>query len=322
VVGVTGAVEADEEVETADDVEPGAEVEPESGSEAGSADSDPSGDSDPPAEEAEVAEPEAESDDDGSGGSEPPPSARADRSGGSWWRERRIVVPAVVAVLSLSLAAVLIVAGRSGEGGDGSGGDLGALPTMPPTTIDTGGIEVPTPDGWTAAPVPDLDFGIALPPAWEAVVLRQEMLASLGRSDPAVTGFVEAAHAAAESGAVFYAAGEDDQSRVTDLKLRAAPQTGIADEAGLEAYARQLAAAAGAPDAPIEPVDGAEHPTLRYEFTTTAESPEGDRVTFTGIETLVLGPGDIVWSLIVTGEDADLVARLAPEIVSTLTLVE
>lgn len=321
---MTGAVEADEEVETAGAVETADEVEPESGSEAGPVDSDPSAGGSEPEPDAEVAEADAdaESAGDGSGGSEPPPSAGADRPGGSWWRERRIVVPAVVAVLSLSLAAVLIVAGRSGEGGDGSGGDLGALPTMPSTTIDTGGIEVPTPDGWTAAPVPDLDFGIALPPAWEAVVLRQEMLASLGRSDPAVTGFVEAAHAAAESGAVFYAAGEDDQGRVTDLKLRAAPQTGIADEAGLEAYARQLSTAAGAPDAPIEAVEGAEHPTLRYEFTTTAESPEGDRVTIAGIETLVLGPGDIVWSLIVTGEDADLVAQLAPEIVSTITLVE
>ena len=272
-------------------------------------------------EEPESEESEADpSTDDGSGGSSPPPPAGAGRAGGSWWRERRIVVPAVVAVLSLSLAAVLIVAGRSS--GDGGSADPGPLPTMPPTTMDTGGIEVPTPDGWTAAPVPDLDFGIALPPAWEAVVLRQEMLASLGRSDPAVTGFVEAAHAAAESGAVFYAAGEDDRGRVTDLKVRAAPQTGITDAAGLEAYARELSAAAGAPDAPIEPVEGAEHPTLGYRFTTTAESPEGERITIHGIETLVLGPGDIVWSLIVTGEDADLVAGLAPEIVSTLTLVE
>jgi hypothetical protein len=243
------------------------------------------------------------------------------RPGRRWsrWRERRVVVPAVVAAVSLTLGGVLAYSGRSE--GDGGGADGGPLPTMPSTTVNAGGIDVPTPDGWTAAPVPDLRFGIAVPPGWEAAVLTEEMLASLPRSSPAVEGFVDAAHAAAESDALFYGAGQDRDGRVSDVKVRAVPGTGIADAAGLRAYAEQLAGDAGLVDPVIEPVGGADRPTVRIRFTTRSQSPDGDTVTTQGTETLVAGPGDIVWSVIVTSEDAATHDDLAARITATFTLV-
>lgn len=231
-----------------------------------------------------------------------------------------MIVAAVVAVVSLSLAAVLALTSRSGGDDDGGGEAAATAPATPSTSMETGGIDVPTPDGWEAAPVPRFGFGIAYPSGWEAAVLEPEMLNSLTRSDPAVSGFVDAAHAAAEVGAVFYAAGEDDEGRVTDLKIRAAPGSGVTDIAGLEDYARQLAAEPGVSDPEIERVDDADRPTVRMRFRSTSESEDGERLTGVGIETLVLGPRNVVWSLIVTGEDAALVDDLTPRLLDTFTL--
>ncbi len=262
----------------------------------------------PEADEPEADEPEADEDD-----AAPAPTARR-----GVWRQRRVVAAGVVAVVCLVLAGVLAFVGRSGSGGGDV--DTGPLPSAPSTSVDTGGIDVDAPEGWTVAPVPSLGFGIAVPPHWEAVVLSDEMLNSLNRSDPAVTGFVEAAHAAAQAGSVFYAAGEDDQGRVSDLKLRAVPDAGIEDVAGLEQYAHQLAAEPGVESPRIERVDGAERPTVRITFRTTSQSEEGDEITARGVETLIAGPDDIVWSIIVTSEDRTVIDDLAPRIVDTFTL--
>src|SRR4029453_19488035 len=97
-----------------------------------------------------------------------------------------------------------------GIGGDDDATD-GASPTS--TTIDTGGIEVSAPDGWTAIPVAALGFGIAVPPGWEATVLAPDVLESLERSSPQVPAFLDKPHAAAEAGAVFYGAGVAEGGR-------------------------------------------------------------------------------------------------------------
>lgn len=239
---------------------------------------------------------------------------RPSRGGGRpRWREPRIAVAAVVAVVALSLGGFLAWSSRSGD-------EDAPVLSMPTTTLDAGGIEVAAPDGWTAIPVPQMGFGLAVPNGWEATILDPEVLASIERSTPAVPGFVEAAHGAAESGSVLYGAGADDQDRVTDLKVRAATGTDVTDAAGLEAYARDLAAEADLPEAAIAVVEGAERPTVRMTFTTEATSAEGETVPVAGSETLVLGPKGVVWSLIVTSEVPEVEADLAPRIADTFTL--
>jgi hypothetical protein len=222
-------------------------------------------------------------------------------------------VPALVAVVALSAGAGLAFAARD------QGTDVEPLPPLPTQRdVDDGGIDVPVPDGWFAAPVPDLGFGVALPDGWEATVLADEVLDGIRTSTPAVPGFLEAAHAAQQSGAVFYAAGADEEDRVTDLKVRAAPEAGVEDAAGLADYARALAADAGLDEPEVEEVD-ADRPTVRSRFTVQATDEDGAPVEVTGTETLVLGPRGVVWSLIVTSEDAAAVDDLGPRIVDSFT---
>jgi hypothetical protein len=219
----------------------------------------------------------------------------------------------VAAILAVALVGGLVAAVVSAIGGDDDGTD-GASPAS--TTIDTGGIEVSAPDGWTAIPVAGLGFGIAVPPAWEATVLAPDVLESLERSSPQVPGFLDNAHAAAEAGAVFYAAGVDAAGRVADVKVRAVPGAGISTIEQLEDFGRQLSERAGLGDVPVEAVGDAERPTVRMRYDLGAG---GRSAEARGTETLVAGPDDIVWSVIVTSEDPATHEALAEQIANTLT---
>jgi hypothetical protein len=155
---------------------------------------------------------------------------------------------------------------------------------------------------------------LAVPPGWEAVLLSPDGLATLSGATPAIPGFVEAATAAAAQGGLVYAAGQDASGQVSDVLVRAAPQTGVTDVAGLEAYAGSLAAAAGRTDPDVEVVEDAARPTvrLRFEVGTGEERAQGT-------ETLVLGPNGLVWSVTVTSDDPALHDDLATSITDTLT---
>jgi hypothetical protein len=229
-------------------------------------------------------------------------------------RARAALAAAVVIVVAgLGLVAWSLVrdGGTDGDAdGAASDGDL----TLPSTTLATGGIEVPAPDGWQAIPVPSLRFGIAVPPGWESVVLSPEGLEALAGAAPVVPDFVASAHAAAARGSVFYGAGVDAADRVSDVEVGAAPQTGVTDLAGLEAYADDLTAQPGRVGAEVAAVEGAERPTVRLRF----QVGSGDEVA-EGTETLVLGPDDIVWSVIVTSDDAAVHDELTQQITDTLT---
>jgi hypothetical protein len=227
-----------------------------------------------------------------------------------------LAVPAIALALALGACSDGDGDERSGRAGD-SAGDTGT--PMTSTTVNTGGIEVAAPDGWLAIPVPDLGFGIAVPPGWEATVLSPEGLATLARSSPRVPGFVDLAHAAAGSGGLVYAAGQDAAGGISDVMVRGAPQAGVADVAGLEAYARDLAARAGRADPEIEVVEGSRYPTVRMGFR-VGGGDAGAEQTAEGTESLVAGPGDIVWSVIVTSDDAASHDDLAAQITGTLTL--
>lgn len=214
----------------------------------------------------------------------------------------------------------LVGAGLFVWGGDGSSDDEGGGAT-PSTTMATGGLDIEVPDGWYQVPLPDLGFGLALPPDWESVVLSGEGLSRLAEASPRVPGFVDAAHNAASSGSVLYAAGADADDRVTDLKVRAAADTGVTDAAGLEDYARSLATDAELPDPTVTPVAGAEWPTVDVTYSAPAPNP-GESAT-EGTERSVLAPSGVVYSLVVTSETAgDRAAHdgLAEELFATLVL--
>jgi hypothetical protein len=242
--------------------------------------------------------------------------ARARRAGTT----RSVAVALAVALVGGLVAAVAgAVAGSSGGGGDPGGGT--AAPTVTATTMNTGGIDVPAPAGWTAIPVASLGFGIAVPPGWEATVLAPDVLASLERASPEVPGFLDLAHAAAAAGAVFYAAGEDAAGRAADVKVRAVPGAGVGDVGQLEDYADYLVATGGLEGATVEPVDGA-HPTVRIRYrvaTDPAAAGPAEPVEADGTETLVAGPGDILWSVIVTSEDPAAHDALATQITGSLS---
>jgi hypothetical protein len=218
----------------------------------------------------------------------------------------------VAAVLAVALVGGLVAAVVGAIGGDDDATD-GASPTS--TTIDSGGIDVSAPDGWTAIPVAGLGFGIAVPPGWEAAVLAPDVLESLDRSSPQVPGFLANAHAAAEAGAVFYAAGVDESGRVADVKVRAVPGAGISTIEQLEDFGRQVSRSAGLGDVPVEVVGDAERPSVRMRYGLGAA---GGSAEAQGTETLVAGPGDIVWSVIVTSEDPATHEALAEQIAGTL----
>jgi hypothetical protein len=222
----------------------------------------------------------------------------------------------VALVLALALTVSLLAGvGAAVTGGDDPPADDGGSGAMPSTTMARGDLDIDVPGGWQEVPIPALGVGLALPPGWEAVRLDADGLASLAGASPAVPGFTESAHDALEQGGVFYAAGEDDQGRISDVMLRGAPETGVSDLAGLETYAGELADAAGASDASIEPVDGAERPTVRLDF-----QVGGDDETAEGTEVLVLGADGLVWSLVVTSDDAAIHDDLVTSLADTFTL--
>jgi hypothetical protein len=219
---------------------------------------------------------------------------------------------ALALVLIVAVVASVVVAVAGDGGGDTAGGGSGG--TLPSTTLATGDLDLQVPDGWQPIPVPALGFGLAVPPGWEAVLLSPDGLATLSGATPAIPGFVEAATAAAAGGGLVYAAGQDASGQVSDVLVRAAPQTGVTDVAGLEAYAGSLAAAAGRTDPDVEVVEDAARPTvrLRFEVGTGEERAQGT-------ETLVLGPNGLVWSVTVTSDDPALHDDLATSITDTLT---
>jgi len=217
------------------------------------------------------------------------------------------------------VAAAVLVAGACTDKGKGSG-DASAKPgsAMTSTTVNAGGIHVDAPKKWETIPVPDLGFGLAVPPGWEATLLSPQGLATLAGASPKVPEFTELAHAAAQSGGLLYAAGVDDQGGVSDVVVRGAPNTGIKDVAGLTAYAKQLAQQAGRPNQAVTPVEGAKHPTvqMRFEVPGAKKGAKPSQAT----ETLVAGPNNVVWDVTITSDTASIHDALAHQINGTFTL--
>jgi hypothetical protein len=229
-----------------------------------------------------------------------------------------VAVAVLVAVAAVAGCSGGDDGGSGGSGGNGGdGGSAGAGATS--TTVNTGGVAVDAPEGWQPVPLADLRFGLAVPPGWEAVLLSPEGLATLAGASPAVPGFSDLAHAAAAGGGIFYAAGQDAAGGISDVEVRARPQSGITDLAGLQAEAASAAAQAQADPAAIEVVDGTEYPTVLVPFTVGGADPAGGSSAVTTI--MVAGPDDVLWEVTVASDDAATHDELTRQIADTLTFV-
>ena len=221
--------------------------------------------------------------------------------------------------LGAALAVVLALAACSGDkGGDDAGDTPAGSQAATTTTMNTGGIEVDAPEGWTVIPVPDLGMGLAVPPGWEATLLSPEGLATLAGASPDVPDFTDLAHTAASQGGLVYAAGQDQAGGISDVVVRATPQAGVATAADLATAAQQIAAQAGADPAAVRTVDGSQYPTALVPFT-VGGGEAGAQASAKATNVVVAGPRDILWEITVTSDDAASHDQLVDAIQKTLT---
>lgn len=225
--------------------------------------------------------------------------------------------------------AGLVVLGLLGASGCGDDGEASPPEDSGVHVGETGAddLDAEVPDGWRAVPLDDLGFGLALPAAWEDVVLDADGLAILSQADPRSSGFVPAAMHAARTGAVFYAAGDQsgEGEPVNDLKVLAhldpevdgAPVETTADLqafSDLRAEATELAEG----DVRVDPVGDWTYPAVDLRLQARFGPDGGDEMVSEVVERLVLAPSGVVFSVIVTGDDAGEVDDLAGELFTTL----
>lgn len=205
-------------------------------------------------------------------------------------------------LLAATLAASLVLAACGDD-------DDAALPPEDPmpdledfdhTPVpDPGDIAVPEIPGTFPAPFPSLGFGIAVPQGWNATRLSAGDLERLAEAELAEPFFRDAAAAVAATGAVFYAAGIDDQGRVAEIKVDL--EEG-ADLASARATAEGVAVAAGARDLQaIEAEDG----RVRLDFRLEQDAADDGESIDAYVSQLLIPDEGQVWSVIVTSEDPD-----------------
>jgi hypothetical protein len=207
----------------------------------------------------------------------------------------------VGAALAAALLALVALAG-CGDDDDEAVPPADPLPELPHTTpeAETGGIDVPEIPGTFPAPVPSLGFGIAVPQGWNATLLSVEALERVAEADLVEPFFLDAARTVARGGAVFYAAGIDDQGRVAEIKVdvQEGPDT---DPATLRAEAEAAVEAAGGTDISVAEGDDGR---VRVDFRLDQVSADDGEPIEAYASQLFVPDDDRVWSIIVTSEDA------------------
>ena len=204
---------------------------------------------------------------------------------------------------ALVLAAVALLGGACSDDTDDPPADeppasIQSSTTRPPSA---GGIDVPDLPGTSAAPVPALGFGIAIPEGWQAVVLTEEALQRLEGADLARPSFLDAARKQAATGAVFYAAGVDDQDRVAELKVDVQDDVAT-DPAAVQAAARAVVERGQVEQAEVVPEPG-DDGRVRVDYRVTLPAAEGDDTIEAYGSQLFVPDGDRLWSFIITSED-------------------
>ncbi len=217
---------------------------------------------------------------------------------------RRIAVGVAAALL-----LVLSSACSSDDGGTEQSASTQPADTSPDSTVsttttqpvETGGIDVPKIPGTYPAAVPSLGFGVAIPDGWQATLLSDDALSRLEGANLAEPFFLDSARQVAATGAVFYAAGIDDQSRVAELKIDV--QEGAdTDIAALRQLADQVAANEALGDTQVVDL---ENGRIRVDYRVTLTSADdGEPIEAYGSQIFV-PDGSRLWAIIVTAEDQD-----------------
>lgn len=202
------------------------------------------------------------------------------------------------------LSVALVVGACSGGDDDVSVPETTVAPSSDrtPTTQapNTGGIDVPELPGTFTAAIPSLGFGIAVPEGWQATVLSDEAIERLEAATLSQPSFVDAARNVAESGAVFYAAGIDDEGRVSELKVDVQSGADTSPE-GISALAASVAESGGVDDVTV--VDDLDDGRVRVDYRLPADDTDAHGGVDTIGSQLFVPDGDRVWSFIVTSED-------------------
>ena len=200
---------------------------------------------------------------------------------------------------SALLAAGLAAAALAGCGDDDDGPpaadplpEQSELPGHGGTEeADPGDLDVPEIAGTTFAPFPSLGFGIAVPQGWNATRLEDVRLAE--------PFFLDAARNVASTGALFYAAGVDDEGRVAEIKVDLEEATTV--EAVRTAAEAEVLAAGGTDVNVVEADDG----RVRIDFRLAQPSAEDGETIDSYVSRLLVPDDDRVWSIVVTSEDAE-----------------
>ena len=176
-----------------------------------------------------------------------------------------------------------------------------ALPPSTTAAPERGGLDVPAIPGTFAAPLVGLGLGIAIPEGWQATLLTEDALTQLEDADLARPSFAEAARRVASTGAVFYAAGIDDEERVAELKVDV-QDAADTDPAAVRAVAEAVADGGEVEDATVVDELG-EEGRIRVDYRVELPSAEdGETISALGSQLFVID-GDRLWSFIVTSED-------------------
>lgn len=203
--------------------------------------------------------------------------------------------------LLVALVGGVLVAAVAGGGGDDDPVTTTTQPVITTTSQPepiTGGLEVPELPNTYAAPIPSLGFGVAVPEGWQSVVLSEEGLARIEDAVLADDAFAEAAFRVAAAGAIFYAAGVDQQGRVDSLEVQVID---VDDQGDIEALAAQIAESPTFEE--VEVVGDAE----RVEFAYTAPNLDDEDQEIDVAGAVVLVPElarERVWLLTITTESS------------------
>lgn len=200
---------------------------------------------------------------------------------------------------ALVVAAVALTACNDDEDAPPPADPLPELPAHTSPEPEAGDLGAPEVPGTTFAPFPSLGFGIAVPQGWNATRLDEEAFERLEDAELEEPFFLDAARNVASTGAVFYAAGVDDEGRVAEIKVDVEEGAAAVETARTAAEAEVLAAG-GTDLNVVEAEDG----RVRLDFRLEQPSADGDGTIDAHISRVLVPDDDRLWSIVVTSEDA------------------